>query len=122
MDRNVKSVESETIVINQSGFIKCTSSNFISIYILHDKNVSSIENQHQKGLVPSHHSVLDYLQIQVCLHSIHVIKVDIFFSIRDQARVRSVQCIMGQILFGINKGHAILIQFRIFRKEKHSFL
>lgn len=74
MDRNVKSVESETIVIpwiNQAkvGFIKCTSSIFISISLLHDKNVSSVENQHHKGLVPCHRSVLDYLKIEVCSYS-----------------------------------------------------
>lgn len=105
MDRNVKSVESKTVVINQSSeswIYKMHKFPFISINILHNKNVSSVENQHHKGLVPSHLSVLDYLKIQVCLHSIHVIKVDMFFSIGDQSRVRSVQCMMGQILFGTN--------------------
>lgn len=83
--------------LSKSWFIKCTSSIFISISLLHDKNVSSVENQHHKGLVPCHRSVLDYLKIEVCLHLVYPIKIFIFFSVWDQSRVRSVQCMMGHI-------------------------
>lgn len=122
MDRNVKSVESETIVIlwiNQAkvGFIKCTSSIFISISLLHDKNVSSVENQHHKGLVPCHRSVLDYLKIEVCLHSVYPIKIFIFFSVWDQSRVRSVQCMMGHL--ALIRDTQFLQQYQIIRKEIH---